>query len=573
MKKLFAVILSLGLIIAPVPVINTAHAGGAGGYAKMVLGMANGIVGSAILVKCKMGASQPSITAYFAGSLVYIAAEILGGKGKRKSVENNSASMDSLKANMKEGGDYQKASIQAQIDNEKDTLKHIEKKRKWMMATKVIYGLATALALVEFILQFPPPPAGIGIGKPDIGACSPDGVSHVPAQAGIVMAYTAASGFAGGGLMGAGMAVAAPYIMKMMGQVAIGTKITDLAVTMLNSSLGRVAFFGAATALVMMLDNDLKKEADRSKKIIADLEQVKAQFEAADNSLAEGDSVNTGGATSGALGGGKDDPTKKTYAVTALASGTTLAKHCFANASSGGVEYSESSCNSPIRINRPSFDGKFDIGTLKNGTNAGIDMAQAIANGDLASADVAAGNLASMAGKVDAINKELMKKVDDQLKAQGKKPIDIKGELNRQVTALNNALNKQQAGSGNYSMADLDGGEASTSSDVAKVDTTAAPEVTTAAAPAASPIEAMDLSKLDELGGTEVVDPDAAADTGKVASLEDSLNQYESNENDISTDPGVSIFKQVSNRYILNYGKIFERKQINPPMAEPQPSN
>jgi len=40
--------------------------------------------------------------------------------------------------------------------------------------------------------------------------------------------------------------------------------------------------------------------------------------------------------------------------------------------------------------------------------------------------------------------------------------------------------------------------------------------------------------------------------------------------NDISTERDRSIFKQVSQRYLLNYTKFFERKSINPPLTDAQ---
>lgn len=564
MKKLFAVILSLGLIMSPVPVVNTAHASGGGGYLKVVLGMANGIVGSAILLKCKMGASQPSITIYFAGSLVYVAAEVLGGKTKKRDVNHQAANMDSLKAQMKEGGDYQRASVEAQIANEESTLKHIEKKLTWMRATKVIYGIATAVAFIEWILQFPPPPAGIGIGKPDIGACSPDGVTHKAAEASIVMAYTAAQGYAGSGLMGAGMALATPYIMKMLGAVAIGTQIQDLAVTMLNTSLGRVAFFGAATMIVQKLEDELNKEAQRSRDIIAKLKSVLGTFQDADNSLAEGSMPGSENGDRAKLDANNKG---KQYALKKLPEARPLSKHCYSNSGQNGLSFSEEGCKNSYKLTKPKLDGQFNIPTLVAGANSSMEMAQAISDGDTARADIEAGNLAAMAGRVDAINKELMKKVNDELKKQGKKPVDFNDELKRQVAAMNAGLNKQNPGSGNFTTADLDSSNTGAAAVSETKPSEGNGEINAAAVPTPG-AQALDLSSIDS-GATseEVTDPNA--DPNKVASLSDSLGEFESSASEISKDRDVSIFKQVSNRYFLNYTKLFEKKKIDPPLSEP----
>ena len=83
MKKIFSVILSLSFILSPLTYSTKAHAQG-GGYEKMILGMASGVIGGSILLKCKLGGTQPSVLAYLAGGLTYVAAEILTGKGQGK---------------------------------------------------------------------------------------------------------------------------------------------------------------------------------------------------------------------------------------------------------------------------------------------------------------------------------------------------------------------------------------------------------------------------------------------------------------------------------------------------------
>jgi hypothetical protein len=562
MRKLFAVILSLGLIMAPVPSINTAHASSGGGYLKVILGMANGIVGSTIMLKCPLGSTQFSIPIYFAGSLVFVAAEVFGGKEKKNSTQNNAAVLDHLKANMTEGGDYQRASVEMQIKTEEDNLNHVEKKLKWMNATKVVYMMAAGMAVVEFIWSKLPPPAW----KSDIAACKPMFPLNAAAETAITAAYLAGQGYAAGGLMTAGLAGAAPYLAKFLGGVQIGTKLQELSVAMLTESVGRIAFFGAAAVIVTKLASELQSEASRIRENIAKLKQVLAQFQASDNALAEG--KDQAGATSGA-GNGNDKlnaDSKKQYALRNLPKAQEVGKHCFSQ-SNKGMDYSEGACKSPVKITKPKFDPKFDIPTLKAGANSSIDMAQAIADGDLARADLEAGNLANMAGRIEAINKELMKKANDELKKSGKKPIDINGELKNQIASLNSALNKQSPGSGNYSLADLD------SSDIGKAEVSASKPVNGAGDMKAANVngsqvggDGIDLSSVEGTATETTVDPNAEAVA--TASLDDSLNEFESNESDIAKDPEVSIFKQVSNRYFLNYTKLFNRRQIDPPLEE-----
>lgn len=576
MKKLFAVILSLGLIMSPVPVVSTAHASGGGGIAKQILGMANGIVGSSILVKCSMGGMQPSLIAYMAGSLVYVFAEIKGGMDQKKHQKEQSANLNKTHEEMKEGGDFQAATIDAQINDVEKKLEIVQGRRKWMMATKVIYGIATGLAIFEVWRALPPPPAGVGLGITDFAACRSNPASDSMMTKAIAMAYSGLVGFSQNGIMGAAMntigALAVKKMAKLLLDIEIGTKVADAAINMLSSGMGRIAFFAATTALVMLIDGELKKEEDDLKSQLADLQKVKEQYEQLEsNGLAEGETTSGADPGAGELGN-PNDPLNKKYAIKALPGGIEAASGCFSR-SGDGVGFSKAGCKNPLQLKRPTFDFKLTTPSLVAGANTATDLANALSSGDLAKADVAAGSLAGMAGRIDAINKDLMKKMNDDLKKQGKKPIDVKGELNRQLAALNAGLNQANPGSGNFSMADIGNvGEAATSEVGNGADSNAS-DINTAGTAAAVGVPAADpfgdLSGIGE-GGLET---DAFGEAGKVASLEDSLGDYESSENDISNKSDVSIFKQLSNRYFLNYTKIFQRKEIAPPLAEPEPSN
>lgn len=571
MKKLFAVILSLGLIIAPIPVVSTAHASG-GGFAKQILGMANGIVGSTILMKCKLGGMQPSLMVYMAGSLTYVFGEISGGMAQKKHMKEQGEKLNKTHEEMKEGGDYQKATVDAQLEDEKKKLEIVQGRRKWLMATKVIYAVATGLAIFEIWRALPTP---VGLNIPDNAACAPNEASNKVMTKAIAAAYSGLMGFAGGGIMGAAMGAGgtlltggADFILK----VEAGTSATEGTATgLLNNAYGRIAFFAAATALVMMIDGELKKEENDIKKRIADLEKVKGQYEELNSEgLAEGESTSGTDPGAGELGNDPNNPNNRTYALKALPGGIESASGCFSQEGSG-VNYSSAGCKNPLQLKRPNFDFKLTTPSLVSGANTASDLANAISSGDMAKANVEAGSLAGMAGRIDAINKQLMKKLNDDLKAKGKKPIDVNGELNRQLAALNGALNKANPGSGNFSMADIgNAGEANTTEGNSTEANSA--EIQTAGTNAAIGVGATD--PLADLAGIESgLESDALAGEGeKVASLEESLNDFESSEDDISNKPDVSIFKQLSNRYFLNYTKLFNRKEVAPPMAEPAPA-
>lgn len=594
MKKIFAFILSLGLIISPIPAVNTAHAA-SGGYLKVILGMANGIVGSTILTKCAMGSAQPSILVYFAGSLVFVAAEIAGGKEKDKDTKDNSNTLDQIRANMTEGGDYQKAAIEMQIKNEEDNLKHIQKKIRWMNATRVVYTIAAVLAFIEWWMSLPYP---VGINKPDAGACSPNQALNIPMASAISFAYVVAQGYAGSGTQGAVMAGAmqllAPQIEKLASklfeEVSIGSSIQEMTVSMLNSALGRVAFFGAAALIVTQLVSELQKEEKASKDKIAKLREVLKTLGGMENAIAEGDSTPDAN-----LNEGDSDPSsleyfQKKYGLKALPESKPIGKHCFAS-SSQGASYSEESCKSSVKIAKPSINAQFEVPTITAGANTSIDMAQAIADGDLAKADVEATKLASMAGKIDKIYEDLMKKTNDELKKQGKKPIDIQAEADRQLAALETAL-KKEAGKGGAAtgsnLAVIGNSEVGHAEVSAATPVNGAGEINPTSVENKNVVEAPNGSAPDfaamEAAANAASEGDPLADElygndpsgSKSASLSDRLNEFDENVNDINNDRDVSIFKQVSNRYFLNYTKLFNRKKVDPPMAEeelPVPAN
>ena len=91
MNKFLSFILSLGLIISPIPWNSRVHASDfLKDLPSQVVGVANGVIGSSILVKCKLGSLQPSVMLYMGGSVVYILGEIDQATSKLKQMNENS---------------------------------------------------------------------------------------------------------------------------------------------------------------------------------------------------------------------------------------------------------------------------------------------------------------------------------------------------------------------------------------------------------------------------------------------------------------------------------------------------
>jgi hypothetical protein len=79
----------------------------------------------------------------------------------------------------------------------------------------------------------------------------------------------------------------------------------------------------------------------------------------------------------------------------------------------------------------------------------------------------------------------------------------------------------------------------------------------------ATPVAAAPEVPLEDLG-TATQTPVEETVAAPAPTLEQSLQEFESNESDISPQKQVSIFKQVSNRYILNYNRFFREEEPTP---------
>jgi hypothetical protein len=165
------------------------------------------------------------------------------------------------------------------------------------------------------------------------------------------------------------------------------------------------------------------------------------------------------------------------------------------------------------------------------------------------------------------MKKEMIKKVDGILKSQGKKPIDIDGELKRQIAAINTEMNKKNPGSGNLAFEDLNAPmpNLNDKSLVASL-ATAIPSGSEKPAAEALKISEGDLVSDKNANGTNELNGNNSNPSN--------LSQKPGSGSEISSDSDVSLFKQVSMRYFLNYDKLFNRKKVDPPLlpAEESPS-
>ncbi len=143
--------------------------------------------------------------------------------------------------------------------------------------------------------------------------------------------------------------------------------------------------------------------------------------------------------------------------------------------------------------------------------------------------------------------------MDETAKTQGQKALDLNKEITAQMAAVSQMAQQSAAAAG----VNPEKGERVelTPADVAK-------DIVPPLASTQAPVQPN--TGADSIGGMiSESDPEQVSAEAPLASAAvDSLENYDSTVQDINKASDVSIFKQLSNRYILNYTKIFERKKL-----------
>lgn len=544
MNKIFAIIFSLHLILAPVAMAqgsgdqfrdgDSSQGGGAGFYASQILGLTTGVLGSSILTTCKLGWTQPSIVIFMGGALTHIIGEIAGGKAQNNFHNAKLSNLKMVEEKLKQGGDLQKEVLETALKDEKETRDFIKKRKNWMIAVSTIYTAAAVMAMIEFILSLPPPPAGVGILKPAAGGCFAGPLMGQPWSTLLIGAFSMLSPKGGSGAVSqyGGMAVAIGMMVPSVGAV-----VSNL----YSMPIPRSISFGVSSALAITITSGLARRQKVAEENIEKMEKVVAQF--------KNETAPTTEIVENLPGSDENDPTKdKEYDYKKLAQGT-VPKTCVSNGA-GGMEYSESSCSKVYKIPKANINFDMVMPNLHSANNLAHDMAQAVASGDLDKADLAASGLAALASRLKDDKAIVLGKLNDQLKASGKSPLNFDKSVADQISSMQSSLNNT-AGS---QMASLNALEKAQVSGTTAPTNSAATTITTAKAPEAP---AMDMG-MSTRPAIEQMPVETSAPT---ASLDESLNQYESTAEDISKKSDVSLFKQVSNRYLLNYTKIFKEKK------------
>ncbi len=333
------------------------------------------------------------------------------------------------------------------------------------------------------------------------------------------------------------------------------TTVISLAVTLLgtyvvqafNFPIPRSITFGALLVLSGVNTAGLAQRENISEANIKKIEDAIAKFV-----------LTTDGTKDGVITDPKTDgsyltiPKKPSNYLERLATGP---RSCIG----ANMNMSPEACKNRLKIGRPRFNNGMNIPNLSNVANLSADMAQAMADGDHAKAAAISGKIGSMAASVKKTSEDLKAKYNAYLKLKGKPTIDFNKRINQQVAAIQGAVSKAAASQG----MNLGSSGKSSLSESEVTKDTGVPVVNTASVGGvAQPV----FDPLAGMGATEDLGLETAA-----TKADPTLDDFESSVQDVARKDDVSIFKQLSNRYILNYTKIFDRKKEEIPVVPDAP--
>lgn len=566
MFKVFTIFLSLQLILAPVALAQSsgdqfregpAKKGGMDLYAKQILSLGTSSIGANILTSCKLGGMLPSLMIFMGGSLVNIASEIMGGKALNENHKKRASSLKMLEEKMKQtpGGDLQKASLEEALKEEKQTLSYINKRKTWALAVTAAYLAATIASQIENVRSFnitdPQQPTITYV------PCTPSGMGKFTAIA-VSLAWSMGPSLLGAKSEGGMLTTVGSMLLTLGPQVGI---LEGLVPAMYSTPNKRAITFGAATVLQGLIVKGLMDRAKVTKQNIEKLENALAVFKDqtnTDNGIALGGSSNAPQFDSN---GAQIDPNSgRSFALNQLADGTSLPKECWSSTSKG-MEYSSSSCKSPVRLPSLNFAGGINVPTLQSAAKLSNDLAQQVARGDIGAAESSASALGAQAGKLKEIRDNIAKQLNDRLKAKGEKPIDFEGESQKQASQMMADFNKLSGS--NSGLAGLGSGSASGLDSALTADADKKEETNVKTASGGAGIDVPSAT-----GGiiTEGLVNDPSLSEGILAANTNANVEYDYNEDDVSDRQDVSLFEQVSNRYMFQYNKLFTREK---PKLEP----
>ncbi len=521
--------------------------------ANQLRGMAIAGFGATILAACPLGALAPSVKLFMAAGVVYLLGEITAGKKQKGEIEGENKEVEGTLGG--QGGETQLATLEAQLKDKEEKKKVADKRAMFTAASMALMAAAAIAAAMEI-----PREAAVGTPAylPPLGCNTGTALASAKPKAamiGAAFAFLASKEITSAVITGVGI-----YMLGLSAMVGI-----------MNLAAGRVKAFGAMAAFTGLALMDAKKESGRLAKEIEDLKKVIAQFRLETDDPGDQtedviagttggvttgptDGVTTSGVTSGVTSGtGPGTP------VNPLPDGTVVTtRTCM---SSTAIS---SNCTNPLRVPSVNLSGFAASPELQQVASNGVGLANDLASGSAAGkADIAAASLASSATKMNDQLKNQIAKSNAFLKSKGQKAIDFDKEVADTMKSMNSAFQNEGSKSG-QNLASLGIGNTTLDPNAAAK---AAQEIGAASANSAIAVPTSDGKAADTFApyeSTTAITAEAgkAAEESAASALGKNLGDYESNAGDISDRKEESLWKQVSNRYLLNYGRFFERNKL-----------
>ena len=388
---------------------------------------------------------------------------------------------------------------------------------------------------------------------------------------------------------------AAKYVVMLAGLLELMVpSLQKLTMAAYNYPIPRSVTFAVSAGLATTVTAGLTQRIGVAKENIKKLDKFVAQYrlETDDDTVIQHDKPKEDDApsTQDAMNGDAPKLSSTSLKSNALAKSATESK--VVNKSSIGktclsqdgekVEFSEKACSSPIQVTKPRF-GESQNKVLEDAGRLSTDMAQALAEGDTQKADVIASNLSSMLGNIKAATQELQNKRLEMLKLENQEPEDFNKLVGEHIGTLSEELFKATkekninlypeeksqiletallASNAPSSVTDgtVDSGAKKT---ITKIPERTAPDFFKQFEEGTEQAQNSHLVTADNPHGLsdEVL---RAAKANGYAELHEKMKYHTSKEEGISSIPDSSIFKQVSNRYFLNYTRFFNQRKISP---------
>tara|TARA_B100001971_G_C18268008_1_gene596087 strand:- start:20447 stop:23788 length:3342 start_codon:yes stop_codon:yes gene_type:complete len=338
--------------------------------------------------------------------------------------------------------------------------------------------------------------------------------------------------------------------------------------------IGRSITWGLMTGILILVNTWDKKALDKVKERIKLIEDERAKYIAS--------SARSGiGAGEGYQAGQYQ---ANSYQANAQNGGEAFIKQCAVPAGEG---FKPASC--PQKTTKSAFDvPKVDKVTAKlvspdsfRGMATVSNLSSKTSNGNLSDGDLSDSNLAAIEKQFNAIkarNDGLIKGLDNLEKKQFRNKKNKPSSLAKTIAAARNAISGNvKAIEGSLASFGSNGSPNVISNKKDKGDngvvTASGSKAGGSAGGAATPAAGgFNLDLLgDEFGDDSAAGGDGSADGATAAKAEENLNDFEINHDDINKKKEVSIFKILSNRYILSYPKVLEEEVVGAPDAKGEP--